>query len=117
MPGGAGRSSSAADRLLALSGLTLTEYLDRFNRVNVIPQGRWNPARARQRGALLRMELGSDERVLVLGKQAWGALGLPRTAHFFSTHDNYTLLPHPSGRNILLNNPEMRRRMRLCLSR
>ena len=77
----------------------------------------WTPQKAKIQGYRLRNEL--EGRVIVLGKAVWVALWLPRSAEFFSyVHTgkaDFVLVPHPSGRNIILNDRGMRQKMRAVL--
>jgi hypothetical protein len=61
------------------------------------------------------------DRVAVLGREAWVALGLPRTTGFFGrvkrSGVTYILLPHPSGRSLLYNSPRVRARVKRELKR
>ena len=89
--------SSAADRLLAISGLTRSEFMAAFRRKNLLDGKEWDHREAARRAAAMRFE----GNVVVLGKSAWRALGLPR-APFFSEiatgRATFHLVPHPSGR-------------------
>jgi hypothetical protein len=111
--------STAAERLLAMSGLAREEYLKRFHRVNVLRQARWSRWRARAAGAFLRRELRGD--VIVLGREAWRSMGLPRTEFFESFAGSggatFYLVPHPSGRNLLYNDRASRLRLKRLLRR
>jgi len=100
-----GGRSSTADRLRLMLNMTVEEYEQTFpNRVNVFDRGR---------GSRLRPRL--DGMVFVLGKQAWACLHLP-PARFWSIHTSryasFMLIPHPSGRNLVYNDPKMRRTLR-----
>lgn len=100
-----GNPKSAGGRLMALSGLSLDQYLRSFRRVNAID----------------KPEIPSGSFCLVLGRDAWRTLGLPLPAHFpfFKATEvsgsSFTLLPHPSGRNLLLNDPLTKEAMRSLL--
>jgi len=93
---------SAGGRLMALSGLSRDQYLRSFRRVNAID----------------KPELPPQSFCLVLGRDAWRMLGLPLPNHqpMFSTVQKdectFLLLPHPSGRNLLLNDPLTKCRIR-----
>ena len=96
LPIAAGRSS-AADRLLRMSGLSRAEFLAAFRRKNVLDGGEWDRVEAAR--AATRMKLRGD--VVVLGKSAWRALGLPRSPFFSeiaTSAATFHLVPHPSGR-------------------
>jgi hypothetical protein len=93
-------TGSAGWRLWKLSGMPRPEYLRAFQRVNacdrpVIPPG---------------------SRVVVLGREAWGALGLPFATPLCEvevpvTRTRFTLVPHPSGRNLWYNDEDNRQRV------
>lgn len=118
MPSLSGRASSA-DRLLAYSGMSREEFLDRFKRRNLFSHGKWKPKHAKAKGRKLRKKLRRkkiDGRVIVLGRANWQALGFPRGTKFFDHYSEYSdanglvetkfvLVPHPSGRNLSYNDP------------
>jgi hypothetical protein len=114
-------AAAAGHRLWRLSGLSREAYLEAFERVNLLDQREWCPVAAREaaQGFLLRTR---GRRVIVLGKAAWVALGLPRDNPWLTTwHDSLggslTLIPHPSGKNLILNDKAMRQRVKRCLTR
>ena len=89
--------SSAADRLLAISGLTRSEFMAAFRRKNLLDGKEWDHREAARRAAAMRFE----GNVVVLGKSAWRALGLPRSPFFSeiaTSAATFHLVPHPSGR-------------------
>ena len=97
---------STADRLRLLLHMTPLEFEQRFpRRANV---------NNRKRGRSLVNSLRG--RVFVLGRESWRLLGLTRVEFFDSIETVnsavFTLLPHPSGRNLLYNDPRVRKRMR-----
>jgi hypothetical protein len=85
-------------RLLALSGLSADEYTATFFRTNT------------EEEPVFR---GGDT-VVVLGRVAWRHLRLPsRHPWFTSTVKNrttYWLIPHPSGKNLMYNSLQVRRK-------
>ena len=86
---------SAADRLLAMSGLSRAEFLAAFSRKNVLDGGEWDRVEAAR--AATRMKLRGH--VVVLGRAAWRALGLPRSPFFSeiaTSAATFHLVPHPS---------------------
>ena len=94
--------SGSGLRLLRLSGMSMEDYCARFDRANAsdLPDL-------------------AGRRVVVLGRGAWQRLGL-RPASWFSTHQSadrarLTLVPHPSGRCRLYNDPATRERVRALL--
>jgi hypothetical protein len=104
-------ADGAGKRLCELAveygGLTRNQYLEAFDRRNLLPYP-WAERAARAAGRAAREDLTGRE-VLVLGTGVWLALGLPDDAHFFTSADRFTLLPHPSGRNRMLNDIDVRR--------
>jgi len=118
MPGERGSGTGSADRLLGISGMTRDEYLANFRRLNLLPFGHWCPIKARVRG--LRIQRSLRGTVIVLGKETWRALGLPRVNFFERVQTElaeFVLLPHPSGRNLIYNYPRNRERARRILRR
>jgi len=106
----------AGDRLLKISGMTRDEYLSTFRRCNILPFGRWSSLRARRRG--LRLQGTLRGKVIVLGRETWRALGLPRVGFFTrlrTSEAEFILLPHPSGRNLIYNDARARGRARRIL--
>ena len=106
--------NSAADRLLGISGMTREEYLANFDCMNILTAGEWEKQKAKVQGFRLRKKLKG--RVIVLGKETWAALWLsPRAAYFDSERigeTEFVLVPHPSGKNVVLNDQKVRARMR-----
>jgi hypothetical protein len=109
--------NGAGDRLLRISGLTREEYLKKFRRRNILPAGRWSASRARLRGYRLQRRLRG--RVIVLGKDTWRALWLPRVEFFGRVINGdecvFILIPHPSGRNLIYNDLDVRLKARKIL--
>lgn len=117
LPGSNGASS--ADRLVKLSGLPRDEYISAYARTNLL-DGKWTFPRSMAAGLLLKQKLIKRKRiVIVLGKQVWNALMNP-TAEFFERvvegEATFVLLPHPSGKNLLLNSPKVRRKFTKALA-
>ena len=103
------RSSSSVDRLRTLLCLTPRQFEKKFhNRTNVGDSAR---------GRYLIKNL--EGTIYVLGREAWACLGLPKTTPFFSRvrmpGASFKLLPHPSGRNLMYNDPALRRKVRRLL--
>jgi hypothetical protein len=96
-------ASGSGLRLLKLSGMPLEEYQRRFDRANAsdLPDL-------------------TGRRVVVLGRGAWQRLGLPAVGWFCTRHAacgaTLTLVPHPSGRCRLYNDPLVRERVRALLA-
>lgn len=94
--------SGSGLRLLRLSGLPLDEYQARFDRANACD-----------------LPDLAGRRVVVLGRGAWQRLGL-KPAPWFSSHTRpcgaeLTLVPHPSGRCRVYNDPAVRDKVRALL--
>jgi hypothetical protein len=102
-----GNSGSSADRLRVMLEMDVEEFNQAFRRVNVLSDPPWNKVRARVAGRALRRQIAGAE-ALVLGRDAWLALGLPDHCFFFESHKNFTLLPHPSGRSLVYNSGSSR---------
>jgi len=106
---------SAGSRLLALAilgGLTARQYEEGFERRNLLDTKRWSSGRARASAERMVASLEGRE-VVVLGREVWRAFS-PRSVGYFTWvhHHGATwhLIPHPSGRNLAYNNPDIRRR-------
>lgn len=100
--------SSAVDRLRVILGLGVKEFERRFPRRDNV--------RDRDYARTLLVRLRGT--VYVLGLEAWALLGLPRRQFFervAAPGVTFTLLPHPSGRNLMYNDPEVRKRVRRLL--
>jgi hypothetical protein len=90
---------SAGERLFQLSGMSLEEYERAFRRVNAVDDPRF-PAGAH---------------LIFLGRRAWDFVGFPGRPAFFSTVKmplgfRLTLIPHPSGKNLMYNDETNRQR-------
>ena len=93
-------------------GCTKQDYLTRFELMNVLNQKEWVVADAKIAAGMLRFRLGKRH-CFVLGKEAWAALNLPGNVGWFKTERSYTgakytLLPHPSGKNLMYNDAKIR---------
>lgn len=109
-------TGTAGHRLWRLSGIELNEYLLRLDRVNLLREaGPWRLARARAAAELVTEECRAAGvcRVLLCGALVGRAFGLD--AYFQPLQPAplgpwVVAVPHPSGRNRLLNHPENRAR-------
>jgi hypothetical protein len=104
--------------LFKLSGMSLDEYEEAFERINIVGAKEWSFDKASHEGVFLRQRL-EGRRVVVLGRQVWKALFLAHMPWFkpLAQGDDtvYVMIPHPSGRNLLYNNPIIKRKARQCL--
>ena len=95
-------------------GTTRRQYLDMFDRRNLLRAREWDQRAARAAAQELLPELGGRA-VIVLGTQVRAALGLPKAEPLTwyemrippvgqkATGFFYAALPHPSGRNMWYN--------------
>lgn len=111
---------SAGGRLFAYSKLTAAEYLGRFARRNlysaIVPWSRFEAeSRAYEVLTWLRRSMPTVRRVVLLGGRVGAAFGLGEPWSSRSeggTSDGLMLIviPHPSGRNRVYNDPAARAR-------
>jgi hypothetical protein len=102
---------------MRIGGLTREEYLANFRRCNLLPNGHWSGTRGRLRGAKLKSRLRG--KIIVLGKATWHALWLPRVKFYGwveTGNARFILIPHPSGRNLIYNDPRQRAIVRRILN-
>ncbi len=88
-------------------GMGRSRYLREFDRCNLV-QGKWSIARARERVADLHREclsLGWDRRFILLGSRVCSAWGIPFRPFEQWCTGTVLILPHPSGRNLMWNEP------------
>jgi hypothetical protein len=90
-------------------------YAAAFWFVNIIKGERWSWLEAIRQSAEARKKI-ERRRVVILGKQVWEALEMPPVL-WFQSHENMTLIPHPSGRNLVYNSPEIRARAAMVMIR
>jgi hypothetical protein len=101
-----GGKTSTGDRLREMLGMSLDEYEAAFARANVLAEPPWRPRAAAVAGRRLRKTI--TESAVVLGRDPWLALGLPSSTRYFETVENFTLVPHPSGKNLAYNDASIR---------
>lgn len=121
--------NAAGGRLARILGLSRTEYLRRFDRVNLC-SGYWTIQEARcsaRRIAVERWNRPPEDRgaVIALGKKVqrafteldgWQVPGvLPKLGRVLGNGIVWYFLPHPSGRNKIWNRPGMREKARELL--
>lgn len=105
---------ASGDRLRRILGLTVEEYLEQFDRVNLCVQA-WDLSRARVEATRLLWVCERERAPLVLlGRRVARAFGVPDVPLFSRPFSGLpiTLLPHPSGRSKVWNNREAHRRAR-----
>jgi len=93
------------------------QFVNLFDR----PVGQWDPRLARARAAVILMRAGRGRFYLVLlGRRVAAAFGLDRSSFFGTVVVEGVLallLPHPSSRNRVYNDPAARRRARDAIRR
>jgi hypothetical protein len=96
---------SAGGRLALILGLTRGEYLDRFDRANLCC-GKWSLPIARLVAKSLLVAQDRSSLVL-LGSRVAAAFRVPFDPYCVGTNGTgrFVVLPHPSGRCRLWNNP------------
>lgn len=108
-------SGKSGGRLAELCGLTMPEFLDRFDRINLQPNwlGRLERGdrylsvhEARAKAQLLRAAF-ADRRIVVLGAINATAFGIRWSKLYFRRHWNgeFAWCPHPSGLTRFWNDP------------
>jgi hypothetical protein len=91
--------------------VTRREYLDAFDRRNVVGHAVYNREEARLGASRLYMEFfGTGRTVVLLGAETVVAFGLPRL--LLHPQENggvsWRQIPHPSGRNLWFNDEQNR---------
>lgn len=108
-------TTGAGARLWRCTGFTLREYLDSFDRMNLLEEPEWDRNAAKESAKRVRERL-RGRTVIVLGSQAWTALSLSKRLPFdpceTSEGTRWFLLPHPSGKNLWYNEEANRDRVR-----
>jgi len=86
------------------TGASKRDYLRAFDRMNLCDGSEWSMIRARKVMADIMHYTLPDRRLVFLGNQVWAAYSRmpPRP---FIWLGNRAVLPHPSGRNRLYNDP------------
>jgi hypothetical protein len=91
--------------------VTRHDYLDRFERRNLVPYKVYDKKMAREHAAKIEHELfGSGRSVVLFGADVAGAFGHPRLLLHPQVIGGVTWrqVPHPSGRNLWFNLPTNR---------
>jgi hypothetical protein len=106
------RRGDAASRLEAITGVTIKDH---FDCLNMCCDRYWNPAAARRRGVIIRQivtEAGVDK-VVVLGRDAWRALGFKAAeSAIVIVANKWHRVPHPSGKNLWYNSQANRTKVK-----
>lgn len=98
--------------------VTRREYLDRFDRRNVVCGKFYDKKLAREGAAKLEQEFwGSGRTVVLLGNDTVSAFGHPRLLIHPQIIGGvtYRQIPHPSGRNLWFNDEDNRRMVAMLL--
>jgi hypothetical protein len=98
--------------------VTRRQYLDRFDRRNVVNGRIFSKEHAREGAAKLELEFwGSGRTIVLLGVDTVAAFGHPRLLLHPQIIGGATWrqIPHPSGRNLWYNEPENRKLVSLLL--
>lgn len=128
--------NSAGGRLSKLYGRGHGAYLRTFARRNLLElgpeHGEWDKDKARRGAERILREIRASEptvdMIYLLGRRVWEAFGVPPDASVFDRYSEecsdgiwlwvppahrrrYVLLPHPSGRNLELNDAAVRHRV------
>lgn len=104
-------STGSGGRFCKIAGLTASEYLVVFDRVNLC-RGEWSAREAESKAYEIKM-LWRHTLVVLLGRKVCEAFGLPYEP--FRSIGRYLVLPHPSGRCRTWNDPENIDRARRAL--
>jgi hypothetical protein len=102
---------------LAIMGLTVMEYLRKFDRVNLCKK-KWSIKEARGTATYL-LERRDLDRVVLLGAKVCAAFGFEfepfRSWKTPCGSRRYVILPHPSGRCRIWNDPDSIERARAAM--
>lgn len=93
-----------------LAPMTQEEYLERYDRTNLVEGLAWSSERARLNSGRI-LDLMPGRRTIILGAETQAALGyrkLERMAWHPCARGKFLLMPHPSGRNTWFNDPRNR---------
>lgn len=121
-------------RLCRFLGLTEDEYLDRFERRNLVVTARWSARAANEAAAVLRGELVEGDRLVLLGARVARAFGydfellkihrrpagmLNQVGGILAKLPGHSVLvaPHPSGLSRAWNDRTLPGRLRVALAR
>lgn len=88
--------------------VTMHDYLERFDRRNLVPRKSWSAAMAAKHANVLFLEFfGTGRTVVLLGADTVKAFNFPRLLIHPTITGGATWrqIPHPSGRNLWYNDP------------
>ena len=113
----------AGARLCEILGMSKREYLLTFDRVNLLggARRRWSAASAREAACALAASVETARYRVLLGARVAAAHGLafkpfmkdgPQCGHAVCQCGSWLVLPHPSGRSRLWNEPGAAERAR-----
>lgn len=109
---------SSGHRLSRILGLTPADYLVRFRRLNLLDGPRWSIPAARDAAEVIRRR--GDGPLILLGSRVRRAFELEAWT-WFSVGSRggvwYTVIPHPSGRNVAWNSIQNRIRARTAVAK
>lgn len=91
---------SVGERLCSILGLTIDEYLDRFDRVNLC-RNAWDDEAAWLEAQRIQAE--DRERIVLLGRKVHSAFDMDHLPLLYR-YGRFVILPHPSGRCRVWNN-------------
>lgn len=118
------RPGSTGKRIVQMMGITEESFLNSFNVLNVSPFHDCDGFSPEYwfRNAQNILPLLEGRRVVLLGSRVAEAFGFNRTDYDYASwfdhpRENilFSVIPHPSGRNHLYNNPEMHEMVRSFL--
>ena len=115
-------ATSAGGRIQAMSGLSRRDYLERFDRQNVLATVEWDAKRARLEAPIIRKALAG--RIVIALGAAVNSVMRGGTEHELAPPFRWTpdgaggwiaKAPHPSGRSTFYNDPLHRELLRIFL--
>lgn len=105
-------------RIWQMVGCSKIEYIRGFDRRNLLDSEGWMTAAARSRAQDIWPTL-EGRRVVLLGREVASCIGLPAGDWLLPEIDvtgrEWRVVPHPSGRNRLYNDPTMGVRVSMLL--
>ncbi len=107
---------SAGERLLAISGLDAVTYLRAYDRADLMSTTGWSASNAHEAAKRVAARW-QGRRIVLCGERVSTAFGYRGPSYVWTTlYDvDCVRIPHPSGRNAILNTAEERNRVRKAL--